>query len=79
MPVIDLLQTPLRELNSQLHKVGPGSNDLHFEVGNPNGSHSVAVGVDQPVTVDDTAMIATSFPEFRGLMEQLGARYGEQA
>lgn len=28
-----------------------------------------------PVTVDDTAMIATSFPEFRGLMEQLGARY----
>lgn len=30
-----------------------------------------------PVTVDDTAMIATSFPEFRGLMEQLGARYTE--
>jgi len=28
-----------------------------------------------PITVDDTAMIATSFPEFRGLMEQLGARY----
>lgn len=28
-----------------------------------------------PVTVDDTAMIATSFPEFRGLMETLGARY----
>ena len=28
-----------------------------------------------PVTVDDTAMIATSFPEFRGLMERLGARY----
>jgi 3-phosphoshikimate 1-carboxyvinyltransferase len=28
-----------------------------------------------PVTVDDTAMIATSFPEFRGLMEKLGARY----
>lgn len=27
------------------------------------------------VTVDDTTMIATSFPEFRGLMEQLGARY----
>jgi 3-phosphoshikimate 1-carboxyvinyltransferase len=27
------------------------------------------------VTVDDTRMIATSFPEFRGLMEKLGARY----
>lgn len=30
---------------------------------------------DKPVTVNDTAMIATSFPEFRGLMERLGAGY----
>jgi 3-phosphoshikimate 1-carboxyvinyltransferase len=30
-----------------------------------------------PVTVDDTAMIATSFPEFRHLMEQIGAQFGE--
>lgn len=30
---------------------------------------------DKPVTVDDTTMIATSFPEFCGLMEKLGARY----
>ncbi len=29
----------------------------------------------RPVTVDDTTMIATSFPEFRGLMEGLGATY----
>ncbi len=29
----------------------------------------------QPVTVDDTTFIATSFPEFRGLMERLGAAY----
>ncbi|MCL4768714.1 MAG: 3-phosphoshikimate 1-carboxyvinyltransferase [Hyphomicrobiaceae bacterium] len=29
----------------------------------------------QPVAVDDSAMIATSFPEFRGLMELLGARF----
>ena len=28
-----------------------------------------------PVTVDDTNMIATSFPEFIGLMEKLGAAY----
>lgn len=52
MPVIDLLETSLRDLNSQLHKVGPGANDLHFEVTNPGGSHSVAVGVDQPVSID---------------------------
>jgi len=30
---------------------------------------------EKPVTVDDSRMIATSFPEFRGLMEQLGAQY----
>ena len=28
-----------------------------------------------PVTVDDTTMVATSFPNFRRLMEGLGARY----
>ena len=27
----------------------------------------------KPVTVDDVAMIATSFPEYRDLMKQLGA------
>lgn len=32
---------------------------------------------EQPVKVDDTAMIATSFPEFSTLMERLGARFGE--
>jgi len=30
---------------------------------------------EEKVTVDDTAMIATSFPEFRPLMERLGARF----
>ena len=34
---------------------------------------------EQPVTVDDTAMIATSFPEFRTLMEEIGARFREGA
>jgi glutamate synthase domain-containing protein 3 len=52
MPVIDLAEKPLRELNSALHNVAAGANDLHFEVVNPGGMHSVAVGVDQPVTID---------------------------
>ena len=51
MPVFDLSQTPLRELNSALHKLPPGTNDTSFEVINPRGSHSVAVGIDRPVTV----------------------------
>jgi len=36
---------------------------------------TMGLASDTPVTVDDTAMIATSFPEFRGLMEKLGASY----
>lgn len=38
---------------------------------------TMGLASENPVTVDDTAMIATSFPEFRGLMERLGARYSE--
>ena len=29
----------------------------------------------RPMAIDDSSMIATSFPEFRALMEQLGARF----
>ena len=36
---------------------------------------TMGLASDEPVSVDDTAMIATSFPEFRGLMESLGATY----
>ena len=36
---------------------------------------TMGLASDAPVTVDDTAMIATSFPEFRDLMERLGATY----
>jgi 3-phosphoshikimate 1-carboxyvinyltransferase len=34
---------------------------------------------DEQVAVDDTGMIATSFPEFRPLMERMGARFEEVA
>lgn len=36
---------------------------------------TMGLASETPVVVDDTTMIATSFPEFRGLMEQLGAAY----
>ncbi|ASY71947.1 GXGXG domain-containing protein [Sinorhizobium fredii] len=52
MPVIDLAVTPLRDLNSALHAIPPGANDINYEVLNPRGSHAVAVGIDAPVTVD---------------------------
>jgi len=33
----------------------------------------LGLAAQAPVTVDDSSMIATSFPEFRGLMQELGA------
>jgi 3-phosphoshikimate 1-carboxyvinyltransferase len=36
---------------------------------------TMGLASERPVTVDDTTMVATSFPEFRNLMERLGARY----
>ena len=32
---------------------------------------------DKPIVVDDSAMIATSFPEFRGILQGLGVRFEE--
>ena len=38
---------------------------------------TLGLGADRPVTVDDAGMIATSFPEFRPLMQGLGAAFTE--
>ncbi|MBX3566783.1 MAG: protein GlxC [Rhizobiaceae bacterium] len=48
--VFDLGKVPLRSLNQALHQVRDGSNE-DWEVLNPGGSHSVAVGVDSPVAI----------------------------
>jgi 3-phosphoshikimate 1-carboxyvinyltransferase len=36
---------------------------------------TLGLGADGPVTIDDAGTIATSFPEFRSLMERLGATF----
>jgi 3-phosphoshikimate 1-carboxyvinyltransferase len=36
---------------------------------------TMGLGADRPVTVDDATVIATSFPEFRALMQGLGADF----
>jgi 3-phosphoshikimate 1-carboxyvinyltransferase len=36
---------------------------------------TLGLGANRPVTVDDASVIATSFPEFRPLMERLGATF----
>ncbi|BCJ92298.1 protein glxC [Terrihabitans soli] len=52
MPVVDLSEMPLRELNSQLHALPQDTNETHWQVKNPEGRHAVAVGLDAPVTVE---------------------------
>jgi glutamate synthase domain-containing protein 3 len=52
MPVIDLAATPVRELNGALHGLPPNTNETHWEVVNPGGRHSLAVGIDAPVTIE---------------------------
>lgn len=52
MPTFDLARQPLRELNAALHALKPDTNETHWRVLNPRGSHAIAVGLDAPVTVE---------------------------
>jgi methylamine---glutamate N-methyltransferase subunit B len=49
---IDLAQSSVRELNQRLHRIGPGDNEHHWRVVNPDGAHSIAVGLTAPVHVE---------------------------
>ena len=49
--VLDLSAITLRELNSRLQGVAAGSNERDFTVTNPEGAHSIAVGLTQPIRV----------------------------
>lgn len=52
MPSIDLSKTSVRELNAALHKLKADTNETLWTVTNPNGEHSIAAGVDVPVTIN---------------------------
>ncbi|WP_432489273.1 GltB/FmdC/FwdC-like GXGXG domain-containing protein [Kineococcus sp. SYSU DK018] len=49
--VVDLAVEPVRELNSRLHALPEGDTSA-WRVLNPDGAHSIAVGLDRPVTVE---------------------------
>jgi 3-phosphoshikimate 1-carboxyvinyltransferase len=55
--------------------VGGGTVATHLDHRIAMAFLTMGLASDNPVTVDDTTMIATSFPEFRPLMERLGAKY----
>jgi glutamate synthase domain-containing protein 3 len=52
MERIDLRKRSLRDLNSFLHHDLAKKKVEHVEVLNPDGNHSIAAGVDAPVSVD---------------------------
>jgi len=49
---VDLAQSSVRELNQRLHRIGPGDNEHHWQVVNPNGAHAIAVGLTAPVHIE---------------------------
>jgi glutamate synthase domain-containing protein 3 len=49
--IIDLAETPLRQVNAGLHELKPGTNES-FRLLNPRGRHAVAAGIDAPVTIE---------------------------
>lgn len=48
----DLQKTTVRALNQFLHHELAGSGVRHIDVLNPNGAHSIAVGINHPVDID---------------------------
>jgi glutamate synthase domain-containing protein 3 len=50
--VFDLAGSSVRALNQWLHADLPNARVQHVEVLNPDGAHSIAVGVNAPVSID---------------------------
>jgi glutamate synthase domain-containing protein 3 len=50
--VVDLAQTPLRELNQRLHDLAGAPGPRAWRVLNPNGAHALAAGLDAEVEVE---------------------------
>ncbi|MER2606809.1 MAG: 3-phosphoshikimate 1-carboxyvinyltransferase [Siculibacillus sp.] len=58
-------------------RIGGGTVATHLDHRIAMAFLVLGMAADAAVAVDDTAMIATSFPSFRGLMEGLGAEFVE--
>ena len=52
MQTVDLATTPVRALNAQLHALGADTNQTRWSISNPEGRHSLAVGVAAPVLIE---------------------------
>ena len=52
MRTIDLSTASVRELNQALHDQAHNASDTEWRVTHSNGKHNLAVGVNQPVSID---------------------------
>jgi glutamate synthase domain-containing protein 3 len=52
MRAIDLGESSVRELNGELHRLQPETNETHWVIENPQGKHAIACGLDAPVTIE---------------------------
>lgn len=52
MTEVDLATATVRELNAILHGLSATTNESRWRISNPRGRHSIAVGVDAPVTIE---------------------------
>jgi methylamine---glutamate N-methyltransferase subunit B len=50
--IVDLAETPLREVNQRLHDLADTPGPRHWRVLNPSGAHAVACGLDADVEVE---------------------------
>ena len=50
--VVDLEQTPLRELNQRLHELARAPGPSAWRIVNPSGAHAVACGLDADIEVE---------------------------
>ncbi|WP_414709625.1 3-phosphoshikimate 1-carboxyvinyltransferase [Rhodopseudomonas sp.] len=58
------------------HVPGGGLVATHMDHRIAMSALVMGLAADQPVTIDDTAFIATSFPDFIPMMRRLGAEFG---
>ncbi len=58
---------------------GGGTVETHLDHRIAMAFLTLGLAAERPVTVDDVTMVATSFPEFRSLMQGLGASFREPA
>lgn len=49
---VDLKTTSRRDINKKLHALPLNTNEFKWRLENPNGEHSLAVGLDAPIVVE---------------------------